>query len=230
MKVSTILDNVDMSKMALPEFQRGYVWNRNQVRGLVQSLYRRYPVGSLLVWTTETQQASTRGGGPTAGGVVNLLLDGQQRITSLYGIMRGHPPTFFQGAAGAFTDLRFDVRTETFEFYGPVKMKDDPLWVVLWFVLAWLVDDLTDATPCLVGGPGDGGIDGSSDFRLNCRSRGWVRRSGEDGVRVRTPPPSYVSGCSTVGAKAERRARQQGSQGPSLSRSGGCRIWCRWGC
>ena len=49
MKISTILDHIDGGSMALPEFQRGYVWNRDQVRGLMQSLYRKYPVGSLLV-------------------------------------------------------------------------------------------------------------------------------------------------------------------------------------
>ena len=129
MKVSTILDSIDMGNMALPEFQRGYVWNRKQVRGLMQSLYRRYPVGSLLVWTTEGQTTAMRGEAPGSGRVVKLLLDGQQRITSLYGIMRGHAPRFFQGTASAFTDLYFDLRNETFEFYGPVKMRDDPLWV-----------------------------------------------------------------------------------------------------
>jgi len=43
--------------MALPEFQRGYVWNRDQVRGLMHSLYRKYPVGGLLVWKTKTETA-----------------------------------------------------------------------------------------------------------------------------------------------------------------------------
>jgi uncharacterized protein with ParB-like and HNH nuclease domain len=45
MKVSTILDHIDNGHMALPEFQRGYVWNRDQVRGFFDSLYRRHPVG-----------------------------------------------------------------------------------------------------------------------------------------------------------------------------------------
>ncbi len=129
MKISTILDSIEMGNVALPEFQRGYVWGRDQVRELMRSLYRRYPVGSLLVWTTEAQSTATRGGAAAPGNVVKLLLDGQQRITSLYGVVRGHPPTFFQGNDAAFTDLYFDLRTETFEFYGPVKMKGDPLWV-----------------------------------------------------------------------------------------------------
>jgi len=49
LKIATILDHIDTGHMALPEFQRGYVWNRDQVRGLFDSLYRRHPVGGLLV-------------------------------------------------------------------------------------------------------------------------------------------------------------------------------------
>lgn len=129
MKVSVILEFIDHRQIALPEFQRGYVWNRDQVRSLMQSLYRRYPVSSLLVWTTRTDKAVTRGDAPLAPGAVKLLLDGQQRITTLYGIIRGRPPRFFEGNASAFTGLWFNLATETFEFYSPLKMKDDPMWI-----------------------------------------------------------------------------------------------------
>lgn len=129
MKISTILDHIDNGHMALPEFQRGYVWNRDQVRALFDSLYRRHPVGGLLVWATESHGATHRGDGTLAAGVVKLLLDGQQRMTSLYGVVRGRPPKFFDGNARAFTGLRFHLESETFGFYQPVKMKDDPLWV-----------------------------------------------------------------------------------------------------
>src|SRR3954464_4195193 len=115
--------------MALAEFQRGYVWNRDQVRGLFDSLYRRHPVGSLLVWATESKTAEHRGDGPLAAGIVKLLLDGQQRMTSLYGVIRGMAPKFFDGNAQAFTGLRFHLGNETFAFYQPLKMQDDPLWV-----------------------------------------------------------------------------------------------------
>ena len=129
MKISTVLDKIDEGAMALPEFQRGYVWNRAQVRGLMHSLYRRYPVGGLLTWLTRTDSAEARGDGALQPGYVSLLLDGQQRMTSLYGIVRGRPPKFFEGNADAFTGLRFHLAEETFEFYAPVKMKDDPLWI-----------------------------------------------------------------------------------------------------
>ncbi len=129
MKIRTILDQVDLGSMALPEFQRGYVWNRDQVRGLMHSLYRKHPVGSLLVWMTRTESASARGNGELAPGTVKLLLDGQQRITSLYGIIRGNPPKFFDGNAQSFTGLYFNLDDESFEFYAPLKMKDNPLWI-----------------------------------------------------------------------------------------------------
>jgi hypothetical protein len=129
MKISTILDHIDSGHMALPEFQRGYVWNGDQVRGLFDSLYQRHPVGGLLVWATESKGATHRGEGTLAAGIVKLLLDGQQRMTSLYGVIRGKPPKFFDGKAKAFTGLQFNLETQTFEFYQSAKMKDNPLWV-----------------------------------------------------------------------------------------------------
>lgn len=129
MQISTILDHIDSGHMALPEFQRGYVWNRDQVRGLMQSLYRRYPVGSLLVWATSSDAAQHRGDQQLAPGVVKLLLDGQQRMTSLYGIVRGKAPKFFDGNAQTFSGLHFHLENEEFAFYSPVKMRDDKLWV-----------------------------------------------------------------------------------------------------
>jgi len=129
MKISTILDHIDSGHMALPEFQRGYVWNRDQVRGLFDSLYRRHPVGGLLVWATESKTAEHRGDSVLPAGIVKLLLDGQQRMTTIYGVVRGKPPRFFDGNAQTFTGLRFHLESELFGFYQPVKMRDDPLWI-----------------------------------------------------------------------------------------------------
>ncbi len=95
----------------------------------MDSLYRRHPVGSLLVWVTSSDGAQSRGERELSQGVVQLLLDGQQRITSLYGIIRGSPPAFFDGNARAFTGLNFNIKTEEFRFYQPTLMKDDPLWI-----------------------------------------------------------------------------------------------------
>jgi hypothetical protein len=140
-KLSTILDHIDSGHMALPEFQRGYVWNRHQVRGLMQSLYRGHPVGSLLVWATASQGAPKRGSGELPPGIVKLLLDGQQRVTSLYGIIRGKAPKFFDGHEDAFRNLYFHVGREEFAFFSPIKMKDDPLWVDVTSLMQQGIDD-----------------------------------------------------------------------------------------
>ncbi len=129
MKISTILDHIDSGYMALPKFQRGYVWNRDQVRGLMDSLYHRHPVGSLLVWATPADDVSHRGEQDLAPGVVRLLLDGQQRMTSLYGIIRGEAPAFFDGNVKTFTGLYFHLQDEEFRFYQQSRMQDDPLWI-----------------------------------------------------------------------------------------------------
>jgi hypothetical protein len=128
-KLAAILDQIDSGSVLLPEFQRGYVWNRDQVRGLMRSLYRGYPVGGLLTWETQADGSVVRGAAATTPTLRVLILDGQQRITTLYGISRGRPPTFFQGDEKAFSGLRFNVEDETFEFYGPAKMRDEPRWI-----------------------------------------------------------------------------------------------------
>jgi hypothetical protein len=95
----------------------------------MHSLYHRYPVGSLLVWQTGASDAAARGHHSDGAGSVDLLLDGQQRMTTLYGIVRGKPPEFFDGRPESFTGIRFNIDDEIFEFYSPAKMKDDPRWV-----------------------------------------------------------------------------------------------------
>lgn len=129
MKLQTVLDQIDSQEIALPEFQRGYVWNRQQVRGLFTSLYRGYPFGGFMTWNTAVATANARGGEIQREGAVKLLLDGQQRATSLYGVIRGRPPKFFEGKTDTFTGLHFNVQDESFEFYAPGKMANNPAWV-----------------------------------------------------------------------------------------------------
>lgn len=128
-KISTILDRIDNGSITLPVFQRGYVWARKQVSELFNSLYRDYPVGSLLIWETASPEVQTRGETPAPAAHRQILLDGQQRITSLYGVIRGREPAFFNGNPHAFQNLRFNLEEEVFEFFQPVKMQNNPLWI-----------------------------------------------------------------------------------------------------
>ena len=162
MQINQILAQIDDGQMALPEFQRGYVWNRDQVRGLFDSLYRRHPIGGLLVWSTQSKSAAAKGDGPLAPGIVKLLLDGQQRITTLYGVVRGSPPGFFDGNAQAFSSLMFHIEREEFAFCQPIKMRDDPFWI-----------DVSDFMQKGVNGLGDfiAGLDLPPDKLSQCVSR-----------------------------------------------------------
>ena len=129
MQVSAILDNIERRGLSLPMFQRGYVWTRPQVKKLMNSMYRGYPVGGLLIWETRAEDADIRGDNVSASGAISLLLDGQQRVTSLFGIIRGSPPPFFDGDSNAFNDLYFNLHSQEFEFRSPLKMALDTRWV-----------------------------------------------------------------------------------------------------
>ena len=130
MKITTILDHIDGGHMALPEFQRGYVWNREQVRGLMGSLYRGHPVGSLLVWATQAEGAAHRGESENSPlGPLSSSSTGSSaspRCTESFAERRPH--------SSMATPIRSLGCTSTsawrdFSFYSPVKMRDDPLWI-----------------------------------------------------------------------------------------------------
>jgi hypothetical protein len=94
--VRELVDKVRHGELALPEMQRRYVWPATRVRDLLDSLYRGYPSGTILVWETNNDEVGTRelavrpNQAPTSSQKL-LLLDGQQRITSLSAILSGEP-------------------------------------------------------------------------------------------------------------------------------------------
>lgn len=86
--IASLMEQVSQGALRLPEIQRAYVWKPAQVAGLVDSLYRRYPSGSILLWeTTETvtekDMATDTDDAPVFVTRPLYLLDGQQRVTSL---------------------------------------------------------------------------------------------------------------------------------------------------
>lgn len=129
MKLEAILYQIDEGNLVLPTFQRSYVWNREQVRSLMRSLYRNYPVGNFLVWETKSETASAKGTTGLNGPAHTLLLDGQQRITSLYGIIRGRKPEFSDADERSFLNLYFDVLEQKFEFYRASEMNGNRHWI-----------------------------------------------------------------------------------------------------
>lgn len=90
--VEELVGMIERGELRLPEMQRRYVWRSTRVRDLLDSLYRGYPSGAILLWETEEEvplqeMAVTQQVNPFQS--TRLLLDGQQRLTSLSAVIRG---------------------------------------------------------------------------------------------------------------------------------------------
>lgn len=94
-KVSELVNKVQRGELTLPEMQRRYVWPATRVRDLLDSLYRGYPSGTILVWETDeempTRELAVRSTRTPTTSQKLLFLDGQQRVTSLSAILGGEP-------------------------------------------------------------------------------------------------------------------------------------------
>lgn len=92
--IATLVDMYKRGELRLPEIQRHYVWQGTRVRDLLDSLYRGYPSGSILMWETD-EAVPTRdfaiAQDTNAFAGRKLLLDGQQRLTSLTAVLNGEP-------------------------------------------------------------------------------------------------------------------------------------------
>ncbi|WP_344907638.1 GmrSD restriction endonuclease domain-containing protein [Actinomadura meridiana] len=86
--VTHLVEAIDRGDVALPDIQRPFVWKATKVRSLFDSMYKGFPVGFLLFWETDAEPGARRIG---SGDAVprNLIVDGQQRLTSLYAVMKG---------------------------------------------------------------------------------------------------------------------------------------------
>ena len=90
--VEELVGMIERGELRLPEMQRRYVWRSTRVRDLLDSLYRGYPSGAILLWETDEKvplqdMAIKQSDNPYAS--TRLLLDGQQRLTSLAAVIRG---------------------------------------------------------------------------------------------------------------------------------------------
>jgi len=88
-----LLHDIDHGDIALPELQRPFVWKPVKVRDLLDSMYRGFPVGYLLFWSNSLSRGAKHIGihGKQSEIPLRLIVDGQQRLTSLYAVLRGQP-------------------------------------------------------------------------------------------------------------------------------------------
>lgn len=90
-ELSTLLHCIDIGDIGLPDIQRPFVWPNTKVRDLFDSMYRGFPVGYLLFWENSRPNGAKQIGADVKAHTVpnRLIVDGQQRLTSLYAVFRG---------------------------------------------------------------------------------------------------------------------------------------------
>lgn len=105
-EIGSLIDKVESNEIVLPEFQREYVWRRDQAKELLKSLYKEYPIGSLLIWNTENPpEIKNDAVDKEHFGLFKVLLDGQQRLTVLYLLTRDELPPYYEE-----NEIKYDPR------------------------------------------------------------------------------------------------------------------------
>jgi hypothetical protein len=111
--IRRILDEILGGRIRIPAFQRGFVWDADRVAYLMDSLYKGYPIGAVLLWRTKNQLRVERQLGPyklpdrEPDYPIDYVLDGQQRLTSIFGVFQSEIAAEDDETATAF-DVYFD--------------------------------------------------------------------------------------------------------------------------
>ena len=89
--VNQLIEQIDTGALGLPELQRPFIWKDAKVRDLFDSMMRGYPIGYLMLWECPTLDKSIHIGveAHSYASPKEVIIDGQQRLTSLYAVMKG---------------------------------------------------------------------------------------------------------------------------------------------
>lgn len=123
--IRRLIERISSGDIRIPAFQRDFVWEPDQVAFLLDSIYKRFPIGTVILWRTDTRMGTEKKLGqyrlpePAKNYPVNYVLDGQQRITSLFSTFQ----TDLQPDGGKWTDIYFDMQA--------VEGHQDPVFLAL---------------------------------------------------------------------------------------------------
>jgi len=149
MKISQILDKIDENQLFVPAFQREYVWKRKDAKDLISSLVKEYPTGTMLTWETNyPPELKGNYKHSEEKGSVKLILDGQQRITTLYILMKGVIPPYYteKEIKNDIRNLYVNVEKLELEYFKKNIMENNPLWVNITHIFKREINarDITD--------------------------------------------------------------------------------------
>ncbi|MGH8492700.1 MAG: GmrSD restriction endonuclease domain-containing protein [Moraxellaceae bacterium] len=124
-----LLTYIDIGDIGLPDIQRPFVWKNTKIRDLFDSMYRGFPVGYFLFWANHSDdKARGIGTGSKVHEVPNrLIVDGQQRLTSLFAVFRGQT-VLDENYQRRPIEIAFQPRTGKFEV-ADNSIRRDPEWI-----------------------------------------------------------------------------------------------------
>ncbi len=167
MKINQILDKIDDNQLFIPSFQREYVWKRADAKNLISSLIKKYPTGTMLTWETNSPP-ELKGDWvyDSMQGAVKIILDGQQRITTLYMLIKGTIPPYYieSEILNDPRGLYVNIKTLELEYFIKNKMENNPYWI-----------NVTDI------------------FQKNVRERDVIRKLEEGGATVTREEEDVIS-------------------------------------
>jgi uncharacterized protein with ParB-like and HNH nuclease domain len=95
MTYSSLISDIEKGQIRIPQFQRDFVWTKQKSASLIDSIIKGYPIGTFIFWRTKDRLRSIRSIGNInvpnliEGEFVDFVLDGQQRLTSLFASLKG---------------------------------------------------------------------------------------------------------------------------------------------
>ena len=112
--IRKLIDRITSGDIRIPAFQRDFVWEPEQVAFLLDSIYKEFPIGTVILWKTDTRLSTEKRIGlfdlpePHKDYPVNYVLDGQQRLTSLFSVFQ----TELEPISNEWIDIYFDMYAE----------------------------------------------------------------------------------------------------------------------
>ena len=143
-KVKELLNKVESGEIVLPEFQREFEWNKSDSKDLMISLYKNYPIGSILRWqTTKPPKIKNNAIDKEKRNMFKVLLDGQQRLTVLYLLVRDEIPPYYDEDELSHDprDLHIHLKKGDIEYVSKKQAKN-PEWVKVTDCFCDRVDEL----------------------------------------------------------------------------------------
>ena len=121
MLYGNLLSDIETGRIKVPQFQRKFVWSREDTAGLIDSILKGYPIGTFIIWETDERLRSVRNLGGAdlpetpSGSKVKYVLDGQQRMTSIFVALKGSVVKNEDNILVDYSDIFIDLKSDSDE-------------------------------------------------------------------------------------------------------------------